>query len=80
MSKKTLGRGKAGTEGLAHFGGWKWSVVIERNAFLGSRVIVLPNVVIGEGPAMAAGSVVTQSVPPMTLVQGNPAIPVVQSD
>ncbi len=65
---------------LAHFGGWKRGVVIERNAFLGPRVIVLPNVVIGEGSVVAAGSVVTQSVPPMTLVQGNPAKPVAQAD
>jgi len=65
---------------LAHFGGWERSVVIERNAFLGPRVIVLPNVVIGEGSVVAAASVVTQSVPPMTLVQGNPAKPVAQVD
>jgi len=65
---------------LAHFGTWKRGVVIERNAFLGPRVIVLPNVVIGEGSVVAAGSVVTQSVPPMTLVQGNPAKPVAQAD
>ena len=65
---------------LAHFGGWKGSVVIERNAFLGPRVIVLPNVVIGEGSVVAAASVVTQSVEPMTLVQGNPAKPVAQAD
>ena len=42
----------------------------------GAGVIVLPNVVIGDGAVVTAGSVVTQSVPPMTLVQGNPAEPV----
>ena len=39
-------------------------------------MIVLPNVSIGDGSVVTAGSVVPQSVPPMTLVQGNPAIPV----
>lgn len=65
---------------LAHFGGWERRVIIEKNAFLGPRVIVLPNVVIGGGSVVAAGSVVTESVPPMTLVQGNPAKPVAQPD
>lgn len=65
---------------LAHFGGWERAVVVERNAFLGPRVIILPGVVIGEGSVVAAGSVVTQSVAPMTLVQGNPAKPAGQAD
>ena len=41
-------------------------------------MIILPNVVIGRGAVVAAGSVVTRSVPPMTVVQGNPAVPVAQ--
>jgi serine acetyltransferase len=32
--------------------------------------------VIGHGSVVTAGSVVSQSVPPMTVVQGNPAVPV----
>ena len=63
---------------IAHFRGWERPVVIEEGAFLGPGVIVLPNVVIGRGSVVAAGSVVTTSVPPMTLVQGNPAKPVAQ--
>jgi serine acetyltransferase len=51
-------------------------VKIEQDAFVGPGVIILPNVVVGHGAVIAAGSVVTQSVPPMTLVQGNPAVPV----
>lgn len=51
-------------------------VVIEEGAVLGPGVIVLPNVTIGKGAVVAAGSVVTSSVPAMTLVRGNPAIPV----
>ena len=51
-------------------------VVIEEDAVLGPGVIVLPNVTIGRGAIVTAGSVVTKSVPPKTMVQGNPARPV----
>jgi serine acetyltransferase len=51
-------------------------VVIEEDAVLGPGVIVLPNVTIGRGAIVAAGSVVTKSVPPKTMVQGNPARPI----
>lgn len=52
------------------------SIKLEDDVFIGPGVIILPNVVIGRGSAVAAGSVVTKNVPPMTLVQGNPAVPV----
>ena len=67
---------------IAHFrGGLKTdaagkpiiSVRVEEDAFLGPGVIVLPNVTIGRGAVVNAGSVVTRSVPPLTMVQGNPA-------
>lgn len=61
---------------IAHFRDWEKPVVIEEEAFLGPGVIVLPNVVIGRGAVVAAGSVVTTSVPPKVMVQGNPAKPV----
>jgi serine acetyltransferase len=51
-------------------------VKIEQDAFIGPGVIILPDVVIGRGAVVTAGSVVTRSVPPMTVVQGNPAVPV----
>src|SRR5438876_10948652 len=51
-------------------------VVIEEDAALGPGVIVLPNVTIGRGAIVTAGSVVTKSVPPGTMVQGNPAQPI----
>ncbi|WP_197414057.1 acyltransferase [Terracidiphilus gabretensis] len=60
---------------IAHFKEFR-GVRIEREAFIGPGVIILPNVVIGRGAVVAAGSVVSQSVPPMTVVQGNPAVPI----
>ena len=51
-------------------------VRIEDDVFVGPGSIVLPRVTIGQGAVVAAGSVVTQSVAPMTLVQGNPAVAV----
>jgi serine acetyltransferase len=60
---------------IAHFRETQ-GVKIERDAFVGPGVIILPNVVVGRGAVVTAGSVVTHSVPPMTVVQGNPAVPV----
>lgn len=60
---------------IAHFRESK-GVKIERDSFIGPGVIILPNVIIGQGAVVTAGSVVTQSVPPMTVVQGNPAVPI----
>ena len=48
-------------------------VIIEDWAYIGANSIILPGVTIGEGALVAAGSVVTKSVPPYTLVAGNPA-------
>ena len=60
---------------IAHFREYQ-GVVLEEGAVLGPGAMVLPNVKIGKGAVVTAGSVVTRSVPPMTLVQGNPARPV----
>ena len=51
-------------------------VVIEEDATVGPGAIILPNVTIGHGAIVTAGSVVTKSVPPKTMVQGNPARPI----
>lgn len=60
---------------IAHFRG-ATGIRIEQDAFIGPGAIILPNVVVGRGAVVTAGSVVTRSVPPMTVVQGNPAVPV----
>lgn len=52
------------------------TVRIEDDVYIGPGVIVLPNVTIGQGAVVSAGSVVSRSVPPRTLVQGNPAMPI----
>ena len=52
------------------------TVNIEDEVFIGPGVIVLPNVRIGRGAVISAGSVVTHSVGPRIMVQGNPAKPV----
>ena len=49
-------------------------IIIEKNAWIGMRSIILKGVTIGEGSIVAAGSVVTKDVPSYTLVAGNPAI------
>jgi putative colanic acid biosynthesis acetyltransferase WcaF len=51
-------------------------ILVEDRAWIGSRAIVLKGVTIGRGAVVAAGAVVTQDVPPFTIVAGNPARPV----
>ena len=51
-------------------------MLIEEDATVGTGAIVLPAVTIGRGAMVTAGSVVTKSVPPKTMVQGNPAQPI----
>jgi len=60
---------------LAHFRELT-GVTIAQDAFVGAGAFILPNVVVGRGAVVTAGSVVTRSVPSMTVVQGNPAVPV----
>lgn len=48
-------------------------VTICENVWIGSRVIILPGVTIGEGAVIGAGAVVTKDVPHCAVVGGNPA-------
>lgn len=64
---------------LAHFKGLG-RVIVEKNVRIGPGCIITASpddtLVIGEGSMLAAGSVVTKSVPPFTLVGGVPAKPI----
>ena len=48
-------------------------VVVGNDAWIGARAIILPGVTIGRGAVIAAGAVVTKSVPDFTVVGGVPA-------
>lgn len=48
-------------------------VVVEDDVFIGAGAIILPNVVIGKGSIVGAGSIVSHDVDPHTVVAGNPA-------
>ena len=48
-------------------------ITVEDYVFIGPRSIILPGVTIGTGAIIAAGSVVTKSVDPHTIVAGVPA-------
>jgi acetyltransferase-like isoleucine patch superfamily enzyme len=45
----------------------KGSVVIEKNVFIGPHCVILPNIRIGEGAVIKAGTVVSRNVPPHAL-------------
>lgn len=51
-------------------------IAIGRNCFIGMAAIILPNVRIGDDCIVGAGAVVARSVPPRTVVAGNPARPI----
>jgi carbonic anhydrase/acetyltransferase-like protein (isoleucine patch superfamily) len=61
---------------IAHFKGARRGVRIGKQVFVGPGAIILPDAEIGDGAVVTAGSVVTAPVPPMTVVQGNPAVPI----
>ncbi len=57
-------------------GAGDWTMVptiVRKFATIGSGATILCGVEIGEGALVGAGSVVTRSVPPHTIVVGNPA-------
>jgi acetyltransferase-like isoleucine patch superfamily enzyme len=48
-------------------------VVIDEDAFIGARAIILKGVHIGRGAVIGAGAVVAADVPELSIVAGNPA-------
>jgi acetyltransferase-like isoleucine patch superfamily enzyme len=47
--------------------------MIDKDVWIGANCIILPGITVGEGAVIGAGSVVTKSVPPWTIVAGVPA-------
>jgi UDP-2-acetamido-3-amino-2,3-dideoxy-glucuronate N-acetyltransferase len=47
--------------------------IVKRGASIGANATILPGIAIGERAIVGAGSVVTQNVPPDSVVAGNPA-------
>ena len=50
------------------------NISIGDNVWLGSRVIILGGVNIGEGAIIQAGSVVVSDIPPLSIAGGHPAV------
>ena len=46
------------------------------DAWLGTGATILPNITIGEGAIVGAGSVLNRDVPPFAVVAGLPARPI----
>ena len=53
-------------------------VRIGDNVWIGMNAVILKGVTIGDNSVVAAGAVVTKSIPPNTIVAGNPAVTVKQ--
>lgn len=51
-------------------------VLIEEDVLIGANATILKGVTLGRAAVVGAGSVVTKSVPPYTIVAGNPARPI----
>jgi maltose O-acetyltransferase len=50
------------------------AVLIGNDVWIGERVMIMPGVAIGDGALIGAGAVVRESIPPLAIVIGNPAI------
>ena len=53
-------------------------VIVGNDCWIGHAAILLPGVTVGDGAVIAAGAVVSRSVPPYTIVGGVPARPIRQ--
>ncbi|EGR4133679.1 CatB-related O-acetyltransferase, partial [Vibrio cholerae] len=52
---------------------YKGDTVIGNDVWLGYESTIMPGITIGDGAIVASKSVVTQDVPPYSIVGGNPA-------
>lgn len=71
-SNHTFGPGLAPNEEPMHVG----TVKIGSRCWLGAKAVILKDVELGDGCVVAAGAVVTRSVPPGVIVTGVPARPI----
>jgi putative colanic acid biosynthesis acetyltransferase WcaF len=55
-------------------------ITIRRSTWIAASAFIAPGVEVGEGSLVSAGSVVLDSVPPRTIVRGNPAVVVRSAD
>jgi len=53
--------------------GKQGKIVIEDDVWIGAGSIILTGITIGEGSIIGAGSIVTKSIQPYSIVAGNPA-------
>ncbi len=51
---------------------YRGTIILEPHAIIGTNVVVLPDVTIGEGATVGAGSVVTRSLEPWGVYVGSP--------
>jgi maltose O-acetyltransferase len=49
-------------------------ITIEDGVWIGAHCVILPGVTVGRGSVVAAGAVVTETVPSNVLISGNPAV------
>lgn len=69
---QNIGKTMFGKRNNRHIG----FITIENDVWIGAKVIILPNIIIGEGRIVGAGSVVTKSLPAYTICVGNPCKPI----
>ena len=52
----------------------KGAVIIEDEVWIGPNAVIVGGVIIGQGSKIAAGAFVTESIPPFSVVVGNPGV------